>query len=81
MSTQRIEWDTRNSSFISRFSYNPRTEALTVTFSRGESYRYRGVPMDLVERLRRTRGSVGRLFNRLIKDAGFSPSRVAVRHS
>lgn len=63
---------------IESWSYNPRTMALTVRFTAGNAFRYRQVPEDVVMRLKRTRGSVGRLFNRLIKP-NYSGSRVALR--
>lgn len=67
-----------NSSVISQWSYNPKTSSLTVQFVEGNAFRYRGVPLEVVQKLQRTRGSVGRLFNRLIKE-NYSGSRCTIR--
>lgn len=59
------------SSVIEHLDYNWLTRRLRVTFTRGEVYDYRGVPSRVAQELERTSdsaGSVGRVFNLLVRD-------------
>lgn len=57
-----------SSSNLSSYTYNPATGALSITFSRGDTYTYLGVPPDVVAGLELA-GSAGIYFNENIRDA------------
>lgn len=55
------------SSVIHSFAYDPATRELRVRFVTGRNYLYLDVPPDEVDRWK-TSGSLGRYFNRRIRD-------------
>jgi hypothetical protein len=55
------------SAVIRRFSYDPASQVLTVTFVSGRAYAYQGVPADIAEGLRLAFAK-GEYFNKAIRD-------------
>lgn len=60
----------------SPISYDPETRVLEITFTSGGTYRYFGVPADVVNDLR-IAGSPGKFFDSNIKRGGFEYERIA----
>jgi hypothetical protein len=69
---------TPESSNVRGFSYDPSSQALTVTYKSGGSYRYDDVPPAAARALGRNK-STGKAINRLIKAKGYAYEKVAKR--
>lgn len=67
---------TPQSSNVRGYSYDPASQALTVTYHSGGTYRYDGVPPTAARSLGRSK-SVGKAVNRLIKTPGYSYEKVS----
>ena len=60
------------SATIKSLSYDANLQRLTTIFTSGKGYVYKAVPADVAVQLQSETGSIGRAFNRLIGNAGFS---------
>lgn len=56
------------SSVIRSYRYDPRAQALEITFVSGRRYRYSGVPAEIVKAFKHAE-SKGRFFNAYVRDA------------
>jgi len=79
MSSVIITVSNIDSSMIDALSYTDYDNSLHVVFKGGTVYRYEGVPMETFAELEQAcnsrKKSVGQVFNRLVKLAGFSYER------
>ncbi len=60
-----------NSTNISMYSYNPKTEVLSILFKRSTLYKYNNVGKDVVHKFLNTSlvgGSIGQLFRQIVMD-------------